>query len=287
MVIELLKSELEKMDIEANYFENLQSKDGIYVYRIKIDDKTAVMKYFEKEEYKREILCYRKLKNDNIDTIPILYQTDNCIIMEDMNSNDKFRIGIKDDLSDEKVIKAIAKWYKQIHSIKLTEDEKNNFYSEAKLLTKENLETIQEYDSDNECFRFLKLHEKELLNQHEGYKVCLNYNDFYYTNLVVAKDKSSAFMFDYNLLGVGYGYNDIRNVCSSLKEDMKDVFLHEYGEFDLKEKITDEWMSPLLTLIFASQRDSFPNWAMESLESLKNGSVFKAMKQSLGSDHYA
>ena len=34
----------------------------------------------------------------------------------------------------------------------------------------------------------------------------LTYNDFYYTNMMVAKDKSSALMFDYNLLGKGYVY---------------------------------------------------------------------------------
>ena len=34
----------------------------------------------------------------------------------------------------------------------------------------------------------------------------ITYNDFYYTNMVVAKDKSSALMFDYNLLGKGYAY---------------------------------------------------------------------------------
>lgn len=88
-------------------------------------------------------------------------------------------------------------------------------------------------------------------------------------------------MFDYNLLGVGYRYNDIRNVCSALNEEMKEVFLKEYGEFDISEKTTDEWMSPLIDLVYASQRDSFPDWAEESLEKLKNGSISSAMMLSL------
>lgn len=281
MIIQLLKKELEKTGIEANGFEDLQSKDGIYVYRIRLKDKTAVIKYFEKEEYKREILSYKKLQDSNIDTIPILYQTGNCIIMEDMNSSGKYRLGIKEDLYDEEVIKALGKWYKRFHSIKLTENEKNNFYSEAKLLTDENINRIRKYDSGNECFKFLDLHKEDLLNQYKRYSLCLNYNDFYFTNFIVARDKSTAFMFDYNLLGVGYRYNDIRNVCSALNEEMKEVFLREYGEFDSNEKITDEWMCPLIGLVSASQRDSFPNWAIEPLESLKDGSILKAMKASL------
>lgn len=281
MIIELLIKELEKMGIQADYFENLQSKDGIYVYRIGLEGETAVMKYFGKDEYRREILSYEKLKNSNIDTIPLLNKTNRCIIMEDMSSSEKYRLGIKEDLCDEEIIRALAKWYKHFHSVKLAEDEKENFYSEAKLLTMENLKKIREYDPDNECFKFLELHGDKLLNQYKNYSTCLNYNDFYYTNFVVAKDKSSAFMFDYNLLGVGYRYNDIRNVCSALSEEMKEVFLREYGEFDINEKLTDEWMSPLIGLVYASQRDSFPNWAKEDLESLKGGSILKAMKLSL------
>lgn len=155
MIIETLKKELEKMRIEAMYFENLQSKDGVYVYRIDLKNKTAVIKYFEKDEYKREILCYEKLRNSNIDTIPILSQTDRCIVMEDMDSSEKYRLGIKEDLYDEEVIKALAKWYRDFHSVKLTEEEKENFYCEAKLLTKENIEKIKQYDPDNECFKLL------------------------------------------------------------------------------------------------------------------------------------
>lgn len=62
---------------------------------------------------------------------------------------------------------------------------------------------------------------------------------------------------------------------------MKEVFLREYGGFDVKEKVTDEWMSPLIDLIYASQRDSFPDWAEESLEKLRNGSISSAMMLSL------
>lgn len=36
-------------------------------------------------------------------------------------------------------------------------------------------------------------------------------------------------MFDYNLLGVGFRYNDIRNVCSSLSKDVEETLT--YNDF--------------------------------------------------------
>ena len=98
----------------------------------------------------------------------------------------------------------------------------------------------------------------------------LTYNDFYYTNLIVAKDKSSAFMFDYNLLGKGYVYSDIRNVCYSLGENAKRTFLEAYGEFDKSEIIVDDVASVLVTLYHACQRKHFPDWANSVLDDLKN-----------------
>jgi len=40
----------------------------------------------------------------------------------------------------------------------------------------------------------------------------LTYNDFYWSNFIVRKDRQAALMFDYNLLGRGYRYSDMRNV---------------------------------------------------------------------------
>lgn len=47
----------------------------------------------------------------------------------------------------------------------------------------------------------------------------LTYNDFYWTNLVVSRDYTSAMMLDFNLLGKGYAFADIRNVTSSLNAE--------------------------------------------------------------------
>jgi hypothetical protein len=76
----------------------------------------------------------------------------------------------------------------------------------------------------------------------------LTYNDFYYTNLAVRKDGTAALMFDYNLLGKGYVYSDIRNVCSSLGDEAQAAFLAEYGEVDRCEITIDDVVSPIAAL---------------------------------------
>ena len=96
----------------------------------------------------------------------------------------------------------------------------------------------------------------------------ITYNDFYYTNMVVAKDKSSAFMFDYNLLGKGYAYTDVRNVLSALSKEAGKAFLDEYSEFDPVEKALDDVVSVVVTLYLACLRDEFPWWARALLNEM-------------------
>jgi hypothetical protein len=89
--------------------------------------------------------------------------------------------------------------------------------------------------------------------------------------MVVRKDKSEAFMFDYNLLGKGYAYADIRNVCSVLGESARRVFLDEYGGFDEFEVLVDNVASVIVTLYFACKLKKFPQWAMQYLQSVEDG----------------
>lgn len=106
-------------------------------------------------------------------------------------------------------------------------------------------------------------------------------NDFYWTNLTVSNDKKEAIMFDYNLLGIGFRYNDIRNVCSSLSEEAGKIFVEEYGDINENEKTIDEGISILIDLIFAYKRPEFPDWAQESLNAVHNGELEKAFKKIL------
>ncbi len=115
----------------------------------------------------------------------------------------------------------------------------------------------------------------------------LTYNDFYWTNLVVAKDQSSAMMLDFNLLGKGSAYGDQRNVISSLSAEAADAFLREYGvgedSASEEEKAADAFLSPLVTLVTACESQSFPGWAEQSLMELEEGAILESLNRWLDS----
>ena len=108
------------------------------------------------------------------------------------------------------------------------------------------------------------------------------YTDFYYTNLAVARDGSSALMFDYNFFYKSYVYSDIRNVCWSLgSEEAKEAFQSIYGAFDEREIIIDAIACELSSLIIACQRKVFPNWANDGVEKVKDDRLLAAVERLL------
>jgi len=266
---------LEKMQIKYTDIQQIRDKDGISLHRVICENSVYILKYFDNKEYRREIQNYEILKSLNIPTIRIIANTDVCLLMEDIESSNFYRLGIKADLSDADVAVEIAKWYKLLHNkgsafISLNGD---SFYDENDVITPENIALIKTktktesnsvwLDIDNNIDAIHSLIKKT--------KRTLTYNDFYYTNFIVAKDKSSAYMFDYNLLGKGYAYADIRNVCSSLGVEAKNSFLREYGYYDRTEVIIDDVASVIVNLYFACLQETFPKWAEGSLNELNNG----------------
>ena len=87
--------------------------------------------------------------------------------------------------------------------------------------------------------------------------------------MIVEKDTSSALMFDYNLLGKGYAYGDVRNVLSSFSKEAGAAFLEAYGAVDPLEQALDDVVSVVTSLFFACQREPFPRWAQSLLQEMK------------------
>ncbi|NLY18129.1 MAG: hypothetical protein GX045_04080 [Clostridiaceae bacterium] len=133
--------------------------------------------------------------------------------------------------------------------------------------------------AENELWHIIRKRFKEIRNRIDNLPRTLTYNDFYWTNLVVAQDKSSAMMLDFNLLGKGYAYGDIRNVTGSLSKEAADAFLHEYGDdfYGKEEKLADKFLAHLVTLVRACELNSFPGWAERSLEELKDGTILNSL----------
>ena len=283
MDISIIKNQLSQMNLKYNTITDIRCKDGVSVYRIGINNKSYILKHLVNESDRREIENYGILNMLGIQTISLIAKTDCSLLLQDIEQSDEWRLGTSEDLNDKEVAVQIAKWYKQLHASgkNYLATYNGKMYDESDVITKENIEFIKAKTSTesnpvweiiNNNFALIK----ERILQTEK---TMNYNDFYYTNLIVAKDKSSAFMFDYNLLGKGYAYSDIRNVCSSLGVEAKTAFLSEYGTFDKNEIIIDNVASTIATLYFACKREKFPYWGYSELEKVKNGCLHNAVKE--------
>jgi len=272
-IILKIKQELKQLNIPYSTIDLIQNKDGVIVARVQSDAKSYIIKYFQNEDYKREIKNYQLLKTLNIPTVNIFGFTDSAILMEDISQSDVFRLATKEDLNDVAIALKIAEWYKLLHTSNKDFAEENiaELYDETDFITRDNIEFIKEKTGTQNLpvWELINDNFDVIVSKIRSLPRFLTYNDFYYTNLIVAKDKTSAFMFDYNLLGKGYVYSDIRNVCYSLGENAKKAFLEAYGEFDKGEIIVDDVASVLITLYHACQRKNFPSWANSTLNELK------------------
>ena len=275
----IIHDELNKLGIACDSFSILQDKDGVTVARIASNEKSYVVKCFQKDEYKRELENYRLLESLGIPTIRVIVSTDSALLLEDIDCSSTYRLGIEEDMSDPEIARRIAVWYKQLHSrgYGYICQHGESMYDEADFFTLDNISFIKEKTGTQDATAWVLLEQNytainDLLRKTRR---TITYNDFYYTNMVVAKDKFSALMFDYNLLGKGYAYTDVRNVLSSLSEKAGKAFLDEYGEYDPVEKALDDVVSVVVTLHLACQRDEFPWWAQALLDELDSTFIEK------------
>ena len=238
-----------------------------------------MVKCFQKDEHKREMGNYQLLESIGVPTIRVIASTDSALLLEDIDCSPVYRLGIEEDMSDPAVVRRIAEWYKQLHSQGYGYVCQNgeSMYDEADFFTLENIASIKDKTEtqDAPAWGLLEQNYATISDLLRKARRTITYNDFYYTNMVVAKDNSSALMFDYNLLGKGYAYTDVRNVLSSLSEEAGKAFLKEYGKFDPAEKALDDVVSVVVTLHLACLRENFPWWAQTLLDELNTTFIEK------------
>ena len=111
-------------------------------------------------------------------------------------------------------------------------------YDESDLITLDNIKLVAEKTGtiDHPLWQIILENDSLIHKRMDALPRTLTYNDFYWTNLIVSKDGKSALMYDYNLLGKGFAYSDIRNVISSLSSQAKEAFLEEYRNSILEEQ---------------------------------------------------
>lgn len=279
-----LVNELNRMKISFDQLEQIRVSNGVLVYRVICGGVSYVLKYFENLQHSREINHYAIFNQLGIPTLKIVEQTDRALLMEDVCASSRYRLGLADDLNDVSVVRQLAIWYRSLHEKgkNYIKTHHTDFYDEADLFTVENIRAVrQKYKMESEpVWQILLDNYDRIRRAWDSTEKTITYNDFYYTNFVVAKDRTSAFMFDYNLLGKGYVYADIRNVCSSLGSEAQNAFLSAYRfaaeneKPDLWDKLQvplDNVLSTIVTLVLACRWEKTPKWACSYIESIQNG----------------
>ena len=284
--------QIAEMGLRLPTIQRIRSKAGISVYQVESEGENFILKTFAKQGDRREIENYKLLASLDIPTLPMLKHTKCALLLPDLNHHEKYRPGKEEDLSDVHIATTLARWYKELHEkgqeyvLTVCPD----LYDELDLLTLENMNLVAEKTetAQNQVWPIIRERFDEIRRRIDALPRTLTYNDFYWTNLVVARNFSTSMMFDFNLLGKGYVLGDIRNVTSSLSEEAQQAFLREYGEgySSEEEELADAFLSPLVSLVIACKRERFPAWAKASLEELKRGIVLESLHRWLTNNEY-
>ena len=277
------ESELRCMGTPYKDLTLIRQKDGVDVWRVTTDTTSYVMKCFIKKEYRREIANYEILTLLGIPILKIIAYTECSLLLEDVEHS-YYRLGTIEDINDPQIAVLIARWYKILHEKGFQCDSIKSLYDECDCLTIENIKAIRDKTGTSEIsvWKLIEDNFTKIKSAAVNLPRTLTYNDFHYTNLVVARDNTVALVFDYNMLGKGYVYADLRNVTTHMdSEEARTAFLSEYGIFDEKEKIVDDVISPLISLHIACQRKRFPDWGNNLLAEVKDGRLQVAVEKLL------
>ena len=266
-----------ELGFPAEYAELIREKDGVTVARLHSGNDSAILKHFTPGTSPREIENYRILSMLGVPSLRVLASGEDTIVIEDMASEKcPFRLAEEKDMSDTDIARRLAAWYRKLHDAGFAYVKAYGaaMYSETAFFTRENIANvrIKSGTSNLKAWELLDAHYDKIMQFMASVPMTLTYNDFYYTNMAVARDRTAAMMFDYNLLGKGHVYSDIRNVEYSLSPEAAAVFRKAYGDCDFSgEAALDAVISPIVTLHFAYSRDIFPDWARAELDNIKTG----------------
>jgi len=218
-----------------------------------------------------------------------------ALVMEDITASEYWRLGRAEDLVDAAVAVSLAGWYFTFHENGSAVSELDTLYFEYDYIAEENLNAlIEKFTEAKELFQFVLTHLDKLRELIYKPSFTLTYNDFYWTNFVVRKDKRAAMMFDYNLLGKGYRFSDFRNVCWDMSEEARAAFINEYNRLYLEkhgkdraeaeeiERRIDDVAGPIFSLyVDIVEKGNSADWAKSVDSEYLNGTLLSKARRLL------
>lgn len=255
----------------------IRAKDGVHVYRVADGPRRWVLKYFENPEYRREIAYYRLLASLGVPTLTVAAATEDALLLEDVEASPTLRLGKGQDMRDPAVLRAVGHWYRLLHEKGrgLPPQQCQGLYCEYNALTEEALDTaaLRSGTQDAPCWQALRRAVPLLQERLAAAQLTLTYNDFHFSNLVVARDRSTALMYDYNLLGLGLAASDTANVCYSMSPVCRAAFKETCGPADPAEEALALALEGPVALALAGKRAMWPAWANGLLQQALKGTL--------------
>ena len=258
--------------------ELIRDKDGVAVYRVRTKQDSRILKKFRRGVDLWEIRFYEVLRECGVPTIRVLEQTKNSLLLEDLDASPVWRLGRIEDMKSPQVARAIAQWYRALHAAGRRYPRLHELPAWTDVLTEANLRVLEKTFPGGDFWPKLFANYDVFWRRLNALPQTLTYNDFYWTNLAVARDGSAALMFDYNCASRGYAYGDVRNVTWSLSESAGQAFLEAYGEINPAEREMDPLADNLAGLWNGLQRKKFPQWAQPLPAKLEDGTLLRRLE---------
>ena len=271
-----IRKELKRIMPGSYEIQFIREKFGIYVFRIVTGNASYVGKYFNREQMhgRKEIRHYELLQAIGVPTLRMIARTECLLVLEDIEAGGTYRLGTEGDMSDSAAARLIAGWFQQLHSRGrecggLPELDFLD-HVEAELSIKNIRNAMKSSNSrDNPFWDLLLDNIDGIKNTYSRLCNTITYNDFWWDNMAVAIDSSSAMMFDYNCMYLGYAYRDIRHILSVLTKEAGGAFLDAYGAYSEEEKAFEDVFFPLTGLLSP--------WAGKFEDMLHSGELMKRL----------
>lgn len=254
---------------DLDWGDVLSDDEGVLVVRAELDGDPVVVKRYAEPRLAREIAHHRLLELLGVPTLPVVGAGDDWLVLADP-VDAGYRPGTPEDLYDADVAHLLARWYDQLHAAgeSVPDAALAGLSSELDVVDAEALALV--------AARWPELSLQVAWAQ-ERLPRTLTHNDFWYTNLAVSWDGSSALMVDLGLMGAGLRASDVRNVTLSLSDAATEAFRVEYAALAAGRGVVldgpaadlDVALGHLATLVLASQADETPAWAQDALDWLR------------------
>lgn len=279
-------NELQQLGIKLANMDLIREKDGISIYRVFINDKAFILKIIDNPKYLKEIMLYKLFEKIGLNTIQTYAMTDHCILMEDISTSKFLRLGKETDMTNPKIMYALAEWYKKLHTegvelVKCLTNDSSFTNLTLELFNESNIKQLSRFLNldDNRFFESMLSHLINLRNKILSFNETLCYQDFHYENLVVSKDESIAFMFDYNMINIGYVESDLNNALWFSDEKSRCAFLENYG-YVTESKIKLFYLIDIVvTLIEAMNNDVKAKYIDDIIGLIKDGSMLEQLNE--------